>query len=513
MILPVAIFLGFNLGSDAARGWGIVMATDTAFALGVLALAGRHTPPRLRAFVLTVVIADDIGVLLVIALAYTDDLSLLALAAALLVFATLHLLRRREIGSQPVYILLAVAVWALTVESGVHATIAGVLMGLAVSASPPERTDLERATAVTRLFREQPTPKLARAARRSVLGAISANERLQYALHPWSSFVIVPLFALSAAGVRLDAELLERAATSPVTLGIACGLALGKLFGIGLATLVATHPRLGRLPLTVELPHVFGGAAVAGIGFTLSLLIAEIALRGGTLEEAKIGIIAGSLAATLLAFAVFGVLGRIPEETLRRGGLVPAAPLTDLAVPVDPAREHVLGPADAAVTLLEYGDYECPYCREAESVVRRLLADFEEDLRFVWRHLPLTDVHPNAQLAAEAAEAAAAQGAFWPLHARLLALDDPLLLVHLRGLAEKSGLDVERFVDDLRARRHAPRVAEDVDSADGSGVSATPTFFVNGRRHDGDYDYETLAGVLREALALERARRAATGGP
>jgi protein-disulfide isomerase len=242
-------------------------------------------------------------------------------------------------------------------------------------------------------------------------------------------------------------------------------------------------------------------------------LIAEIALRGGTLEEAKIGIIAGSLAATLLAFAVFGVLGRIPEETLRRGGLVPAAPLTDLAVPVDPAREHVLGPADAAVTLLEYGDYECPYCREAESVVRRLLADFEEDLRFVWRHLPLTDVHPNAQLAAEAAEAAAAQGAFWPLHARLLALDDPLLLVHLRGLAEASGLDVERFVDDLRARRHAPRVAEDVDSADGSGVSATPTFFVNGRRHDGDYDYETLAGVLREALALERARRAATGGP
>jgi protein-disulfide isomerase len=388
----------------------------------------------------------------------------------------------------------------------VHGTIAGVLMGLAVSASPPERQDLERATGVTRLFREQPTPKLAREARRSVLGAISANERLQYALHPWSSFVIVPLFALATAGVQIDRELISRALGSPVTLGIVFGLVLGKFLGIGVATLVAGHPRGLRLPLPVELPHVFGGAAVAGIGFTLSLLIAEIAFQGDVLEEAKLGILVASVAATLLAFAVFRVLDWIPEATLRRGGLVPAEPITDLAVPVDAARDHVRGSADARVTLLEYGDYECPYCGEAEAVIRALLDELADDLCYVWRHLPLTDVHPSAQLAAEAAEAAEAQGAFWPLHDRLLARQDALLLPHLRRYAEEAGLDLELFWDDIRARRHAPRIAEDVDSADASAVTATPTFFVNGRRHDGAYDLPTLRRVVRDALEGDRLR-------
>jgi Na+/H+ antiporter NhaA len=504
MVLPVAIFLGFAAGTEAGHGWGIVMATDTAFALGVLAIAGRRAPQRLRAFILTVVIADDVGVLLVIALAYTEDVTLAALAAAVVLFATLHVLRRRGVGSQPLYILLAIAVWVATAKSGVHATIAGVIMGLSVSASPPQRQDLERATGVARLFREQPTPQLARAARRSVLGAISPNERLQYALHPWSSFVIVPVFALATAGVRLDAELLERAVTSPVFLGVLLGLVLGKFLGIGVGALVAAHPRALRLPLTVELPAVLGGAAVAGIGFTLSLLIAEIALDGDALEEAKLGILAASVAATLLAIVVFRVLEWIPESTLRRGGLVPAEPITDLAVPVDLARDHVRGPADARVTLLEYGDYECRYCGLAEAVIRELLDEFEDELRYVWRHLPLTDVHPNAQLASEAAEAAAAQGAFWPLHDRLLGHQDALLLPHLQRYAEEAGLDTERFEDDLRARRYAPRVAEDVDSADASAVTGTPSFFVNGRRHDGAYDLATLSRLVRDAAPSAR---------
>jgi Na+/H+ antiporter NhaA/protein-disulfide isomerase len=506
MALPIAIFLAFTVGTDAAHGWGLVMATDTAFALGVLAIAGRRAPQRLRAFILTVVIADDVGVLVVIAFAYTESVSLPALALAVVLFVTLFVLRRRGIATQVVSILLAVAVWAATVESGVHATIAGVLLGLAVGARPPEREDLERATWVARLFREQPTPKLARAARRSVLGAISANERLQYALHPWSSFVIVPVFALATAGVRLDGELVSRAATSPVTLGVLFGLVAGKFFGIGLTTLVAAHPRLFRLPLTVELPSVFGGAAVAGIGFTLSLLIAEIAFEGDTLEEAKLGILAASVLAALLAFVVFRILERVPEELLRRGGLVPAEPLTDLAVPVDPERDHVRGPAEARVTLLEYGDYECRYCGHAERAIRELLEDFEGDLRYVWRHLPLTDVHPNAQLAAEAAEAAAAQGAFWEMHDRLLAHQDALLLPHLRRYAEDSGVDVERFWEDVRARKHAGHVSEDVDGADASGVTGTPGFFVNGRRHDGGYDLGTLTRLVRDALGTASPR-------
>jgi Na+/H+ antiporter NhaA len=500
MLVPVAIYLMFNAGRDSSEAWGIVMATDTAFALGVLALVGRRFPPRLRAFVLTVAIADDIGVLLVIALAYTNDISFPALAVAALLFAVLLTLVRLGVLSRPPLILLSIAIWIATAESGVHPTVAGVVLGLAVSARPPERSALERAAMLARLFREQPTPQLARSARLSVLGAVSRNERLTYGLHPWTSFLIVPLFALANAGVELDRELLSRAASSPVTLGIVVGLVVGKLLGIGLTTVLAAHPRLGRLPLTVELPPVFGVAALAGIGFTLSLFIAEIAFDGDTLEEAKLGVLVASAAAALLGWAIFAAIARIPKSAFERAGLMPAEPLTDLAVSVDPERDYIRGRADAAVTLLEYGDYECPYCGRAEAVIRELLVDFGDELRYVWRFLPLNDVHPHAQMAAEAAAAAAAQGAYWPMHDLLITHQDALELPDLERYASQLGLDVDRLLDDLVERRFAPRIAEDVDSADMSGVTGTPSFFVNGRRHDGGYDLTTLTRLVREAL-------------
>src|SRR5919201_2575546 len=162
--------------------------------------------------------------------------------------------------------------------------------------------------------------------------------------------------------------------------------------------------------------------------------------------------------------------------------------LLDLAEDVDPGRDHIRGPEAAPVTLVEYGDYECPYCGQAEVVVRELLDSFGDDVRYVWRHLPLSDVHPNAQIAAEATEAAAAQGAFWDMHDTLLDHQHELTPPDLRRHAEELGLDVERFWDELRRREHAERVAEDVGTADASGVAGTPSFFINGRRHRGAYD-------------------------
>jgi len=147
---------------------------------------------------------------------------------------------------------------------------------------------------------------------------------------------------------------------------------------------------------------------------------------------------------------------------------------------------------------VEYGDFECPYCGQAEPVIRELLADFG-DLQYVWRHLPLTDVHPNAQLAAEAAEAAAAQGTFWEMHDLLFAHQDALTGKHLARYAGELGLSADRFRDEVRQHTHAARVAEDVDSADLSGVSGTPTFFINGQRHQGAYDIETLSAAVRLA--------------
>jgi protein-disulfide isomerase len=174
--------------------------------------------------------------------------------------------------------------------------------------------------------------------------------------------------------------------------------------------------------------------------------------------------------------------------------------IVDLVAPVDADRDHQRGPDDAAITVVEYGDFECPHCGEAEPVVRTLLADFG-DVRYIWRHLPLTGVHPHAELAAAAAEAAARQGAFWEMHDVLLSHQSNLEEEDLTRYASDLGLDVERFLDDLHHNAGAAQIAEDIDSAELSGVSGTPTFFVNGRRHHGAYDIATLSAVVRAAGA------------
>jgi protein-disulfide isomerase len=176
---------------------------------------------------------------------------------------------------------------------------------------------------------------------------------------------------------------------------------------------------------------------------------------------------------------------------------------------VDPARDHIRGSEDAPVTLVEYGDYECPYCGQAEVTIRELLDSFGDDLRYVWRHLPLNDVHEHAQSAAEAAEAAAAQGAFWEMHDELLAHQSSLTPADLGGYAQELGLDLERFWDELRLREHASRVADDVASADSSGVAGTPTFFINGARHQGTYDIDTLTSAVQKARHRVRLREQA----
>ncbi len=382
-------------------------------------------------------------------------------------------------------------------ESGIDPVISGLAIGLVTSAYPPSREDLERATALTRSFREQPTPELARSAQIGVASAISPNERLQYALHPWTSYVVVPLFALANAGIHVTGSLLGDAIGSPITLGIAVGYVAGKPLGILAASYVASRPRLHGVRPTLSFPSLAGGGAVAGIGFTVSLLISSLAFSGERLQEAKLGVLASAVLAPLLAWGVFKLMRRLPTQVRARQIVGTAADILDLADDVDPARDHIRGCDDALVTLVEYGDFECSYCGHAEQIVRELLSSFDDELRYVWRHLPLNDVHSSAQLAAEATEAAAAQGKFWELYDALLAHQDTLTPLDMRRYAEHLGLDVERFWDELRHHDHAARVAEDVAGADASGVSGTPTFFINGRRHHGAYDIDTLTEAVR----------------
>jgi Na+/H+ antiporter NhaA len=502
--VPVLIYLAFNAGGPGAHGWGAAMSTDTAFALGAVALVTPRTATRVRVFLLTLAVVDDLAALFVIATVYAGHISFLALSIAITLFAALVALRYAPFGRRATSIGLGVAIWIAMFESGIDPVISGLAIGLATSAYPPSREELERATALTRSFREQPTPELARSAQQSLQSAISPNERVQYDLHPWTSYVIVPLFALANAGIHLTAKLMSVAVSSPITLGIVIGYVIGKPIGVFTGSWIASRPALHgpRSPITG--PVLVAAGACAGIGFTVSLLVSSLAFRGQRLDEARLGALASVVLAPVFAWVVTRVIRRLPTEVRARQIGRTADDILDLADEVDPDRDHIRGPDDAPVTLVEYGDFECSYCGQAERVIRELLASHGDDVRYVWRHLPLNDVHPGAQLAAEASEAAAAQGRFWDMYDILLAHQGELAPRDLAGYANELELDVERFRDELRRREYASRISEDVASADESGVSGTPTFFINGRRHYGVYDIDTLTEAVRAAKTRAR---------
>jgi Na+/H+ antiporter NhaA len=510
--VPILIYLAFNAGRVGAHGWGAAMSTDTAFALGTVALVTPRTATRVRVFLLTLAVVDDLAALVVIATVYSGHVSFVALSVAFALFAALLALRYAPFGRGAISVGLAVAIWVAMYKSGVDPVISGLAIGLATSAYPPSREDLERATALTRSFREQPTPELARSAQQSLQTAISPNERVQYALHPWTSYVIVPLFALANAGIHLTSKLVSDAISSPITLGILVGYVVGKPIGVFAGSWIASRPALHGPRSPISGPVLVAAGACAGVGFTVSLLVSSLAFHGERLDEARLGVLATVVLAPAAAWVVTQVIRRLPETVRARQIGRTAEDILDLADEVDPERDHIRGPDDAPVTLVEYGDFECPYCGQAESVIRELLASYGDDVRYVWRHLPLNDVHPSAQLAAEASEAAAAQGRFWDMYDTLLANQDELRPRDLARYASELGLDIDRFREELRRREYASRVSEDVSSADESGVSGTPTFFINGRRHYGVYDIDTLTQEVQAAKTRAR-QLAATAAP
>jgi NhaA family Na+:H+ antiporter len=278
MVAPALLYLAINAGGPGGRGWAIPMATDIAFAVAVLAIAGSRVPGNLRLFLLTLAIVDDIGAIAVIAVFYSSDISatwLLGAAGALIVIVVLQ-----RLGARPVllYAVPAVALWLCVFESGVHATIAGVLLGLITPARP--------------------------------FGGREVIEELESALHPWSSFVIVPLFALANAGVYLRGDDLTRAWSSTIAWGIVVGLVIGKPVGIVVTTVLARRFRLGRLPEGVQLEHLVAVGSVAGIGFTVSLFVANLSYRGARLDEAKVAILAASVVSGIVGLTLLRVTSR-----------------------------------------------------------------------------------------------------------------------------------------------------------------------------------------------------------
>ncbi len=497
MAVPVLIYLAVNHGGPGAHGWGTAMSTDTALALGLLAVIGRDVPDRVRAFLLTVFVVDDLASLAVIALVYSERIDMVWLVVAVLTFAAVVGAMALDVSWRSVYLGLGVLSWAALVKSGIDPVVSGLVIGLTATAYTPSRTSLEQATGLVREFREQPTAELARSATAGLTSTLSPNARLQNFYHPWTSYLIVPVFALANAGIAVNAHFLAHAYAAPVTLGVVLGYVVGKPLGVVVTSWLVVRLTGGRVRPPVGWAAVLGSGTLAGIGFTVALLIATRAFTGERLAEAKLGALTAVVVSSALTWLVYRLAALLPPDRRARALLGTAQQMVDLVPEVDPARDHVRGPEHASVTVVEYGDFECPYCGRAEPVVRDLLSD--NDIRYVWRHLPLTDVHPAAQLAAEASEAAAAQGRFWEMHDLLLQRQEDLRPKDLVRYAAQIGLDVERFHDDLMRHVHAARVAQDVESADLSGVSGTPTFFVNDQRHYGAYDIQTLTAAVTTA--------------
>ena len=311
MLVPAGIYLAANAGGPGADGWGIPMATDIAFALGVLALLGSRVPPPLKVFLLTLAIVDDIGAIVVIAVFYTDDLRPQYLVIALVIVAAVIVMRQARVVYPPLYLVAGAALWLVVYESGVHATLAGVIMGLLTPARPFQ-SELDAQAVVDHLEnRPELTADDVRAAARAITQSVSICDRLIDLLHPWTSYVIVPIFALANAGIVLTgASFID---PSAVFIGVAAGLVVGKLVGVTLFSWLAIRFRVAELPRGVSWLQVTGLAALAGIGFTVSLFITGLAFADAQLvTEAKAGILAASVLAAALGALLFVAGGRRP---------------------------------------------------------------------------------------------------------------------------------------------------------------------------------------------------------
>lgn len=498
VVVPALLFLAIA-GRDAPQAWGAVIGTDTAFLLGALALVGPKMSSQLRVFLLTLTVVDDFLAVAIIGIVYTESVQWMPLAIALACLLLLALLARNNEWRSTPYVVLIVALWAATLLSGIHPSLAGMAAGLLIPASEPERDDVVRAKHLFRDFWQSPRADAARNVRLGLAKSISVNERMHDVLRSPVSLVIVPVFALANAGVDLRGGMLGAALTSPVTWGVVVGLVVGKFAGIAFGSWASVRAGLGTLPQGVGMGSVFGGAALSGIGFTMSLLIISLALDGEVAGQAIVGVLIAMVLSWTLGWLTF-MFARVKmnEES--------ADLPTKLSRPVDVERDHLLGDPEALVTIVEYLDFECPFCARATGMWQDLRDQLGGGARYVVRHLPLENSHPHAFGAAMAAEAASNQGRFWEMHNILFANQERLEPQDLRGYAEDLGLDIVRFERDLLSEELAWRIRDDMQSAFDSGAQGTPTFFLGEERHIGAHDARTLIAAI-EAQRREAAIR------
>ena len=310
MIVPALVYFTMNRGGPGADGWGVPMATDIAFAVGVVSLLGTRVPSTMKVFLLTLAIVDDIGAIAVIAVFYTSDLSVGWLSVAIGLVLVVFVMKVARVWYVPLYVVVGVGLWLAVFESGVHATIAGVALGLITPARPlrsysPGHEDVASGGHISAALSGQVSPSVLRRATFELREQVSVAERLEEVIHPFSSFLIVPMFALVNAGIEISGESLQRAVSSDVTLGVVAGLVIGKFVGVSLFTWIAIRLGISALPRGATFTHVLGLALIAGVGFTVSLFITGLAFDSPeVVDDAKLGILAASTIAAVMGSLV-----------------------------------------------------------------------------------------------------------------------------------------------------------------------------------------------------------------
>ncbi len=304
MIVPAVIYLAVNAGSDGGRGWGIPMATDIAMAVGVLSLLGSRIKPSLKLFLLALAIVDDIGAIIVIAIFYSNGIAPLPLGLSALLVALVVVMRRLGVWTIWPYVVVGAALWLTIHESGLHATITGVILGLLA----PTKARRSNETVDREKLVDVSTVASAREAARVARESVSVAEWLEHGIHPWSSYVIVPLFAIANAGVVISSDSLAEAVRSPITHGVVIGLVVGKFVGISMFAWLACRLRIATLPSGTTWSGILGVSAIAGIGFTVSIFVSGLAFGEGTNDtNAKLGILAASLIAAGIGYLILTV--------------------------------------------------------------------------------------------------------------------------------------------------------------------------------------------------------------
>lgn len=499
LVLPAVIFVLINLGGDHIGAWGVVISTDTAFVIGILAAFGARIPAQLRVFLLALAVVDDIGALLVIAFVYTGALDIVWTLIALGIAAVVFVAQRRQVWRGGVYLALGLLLWLAVLQSGVHATIAGVVLALLLPVFPPQRESVSRTEELTQRFRRSPNAAKGKAAAEGILSSVSVNDRFQLTLARTVTFAVVPVFALANAGVLITGESLHHAFTSTLTWGIIVSLIAGKFFGVLLAPFFGRLLRLGELPAGLKTRHIASGALLTGIGFTISLFIVDLAVKDPVAQsDARIGVIAGSLLAAVLGSGALALTARYDAAH--------APKRTELSRPIDPRRDHLIGSPAARCSLVEYGTFGAFDDLPAEDVVTQVLDHYEGDLVFVFRHLrPEGDGTPEQTPEALEAVAAQSPGLFWAMRSELNrmsehdALDDRQIL----RAAVNIGANLSRLEDDLRRSEWRGRVSEDYLDAETLGLTRRPTFFVNGLIYSGPLEAAAIIAELESTLPGE----------